>query len=115
MRESDKAVQVGGIHEDVPAGLSQGTEGEAGTIGRNSGRQGDGGLMSELALVGAVVIHDPDFFVAGAIADEKDFAFGDAGNAATQTKNDFVREFVGNEAGGIEIGRASCRAKVKIS
>ncbi len=57
--------------------------------------------MRELALIGAVVIHHPDFFVAGAVADEIDFAFGDAGNAAAQAEDNFVGKFVGDEAGRV--------------
>jgi hypothetical protein len=51
--------------------------------------------VSELALVGAVVIHHPDFFVAGAVADEINFAFGDAGNTSAQAEDDFIGEFDG--------------------
>ena len=39
--------------------------------------------------------------MAGAIADEKQFAFGDAGNPAPQTKDDFVSESVCNDAGSL--------------
>jgi len=51
-----------------------------------------------LTLIGTVVIHDPDFFVAGAITDEKYFTFGDALNTTAQSENNFVGEFVGDEA-----------------
>ena len=86
------------IHQDVPPRLGQGTEGEARTVGRDARRQGNGSLVSQLTLVGAVVVHLPDFFVTGAIADEIDFAFRDAGDAATEAEDDFVREFVGDDA-----------------
>ena len=57
--------------------------------------------MGKLALVGAVIIHHPDFFVAGAVADEINFAFRDAGNAAAEAKNDFVGKFVRDQAGRV--------------
>ena len=57
-----------------------------------------------MALVGAVVIHHPDFFVAGAVADEINFALGDARDAAAQTENDFIGKLVGDDAGGF-VGR----------
>src|SRR6202167_4521818 len=88
MREADQAVEIDRVHEDLPAGFGQGTERETGTIGRNSRRERDGKLMSDLTLIGAIVIHRPDFFVAGAIAHEKDFALGDAGNAAAEAEDD---------------------------
>ena len=54
--------------------------------------------MSDLVLVRAVVIHGPDFFVAGAIADEIDLRFRDALNASAQAVNDLVGELVGHHA-----------------
>ena len=60
--------------------------------------------MSELALIRAVVVHPPDFLVAGAIADKINFALGDAGNAATQAEDDLVGELVGDDAGSIVAG-----------
>ena len=50
--------------------------------------------MRDLLLVGAVVVHHPDFFVARAVADEVDLAFGDAGNASAQAEDNFVGETV---------------------
>ena len=69
--------------------------------------------MSKLALVAAVIIHHPDFFVAGAIADKIDFAFGDAGNAAAQTKNNFIGKFVGDQAGRVIGGERRCIASLR--
>src|SRR6202042_438122 len=99
--EADETIQFGREHKDVPSRLGQRTEGKARTVGRNAGRQRNGRLVSELTLVGAVIIHGPDFFVARAIADEINFAFRDAGDAATETKDDFVGELVSDKAGGI--------------
>src|SRR5579875_69012 len=60
--------------------------------------------MGELLLVGAVVVHLPDFFRTAAIADEINLALGDAGDATAKAKDDLVGEAVGNEA-GVLIGR----------
>src|ERR1700679_1662814 len=57
--------------------------------------------MRELALIGAIVIHGPDFFVAAAITDKKYLAFGDALNPAAETVDDFVGKLVGDEASGV--------------
>ena len=57
--------------------------------------------MGNLALVRAVVVHGPDFLVAGTVADKINFAFRHPGNAAAEAEDDFIGEFVGDEAGGI--------------
>ena len=49
-------------------------------------------------LVGAVVIHDPDFFSAGAGTYEGDLGGGDTGQAAREFEDDFVGELVGEFA-----------------
>ena len=49
-------------------------------------------------LIGAVVIHDPEFFGAGARADESDLRGGDAGESAGKFVDDFVGELVGEFA-----------------
>ena len=54
-----------------------GTEGEARAVRRDARRQRNAAQMRDLLLVGAVVIHHPDFFVAGAVADKINLAFGD--------------------------------------
>ena len=41
-------------------------EGEAGVVGRDAGRDGVGAEVGDGVLVGAVVVHLPDFFVAAA-------------------------------------------------
>ena len=43
-------------------------------------------------LVGAVVVHEPKFFGAGAGADESDLRAGDAGKSAAQLVDDFIGE-----------------------
>src|ERR1019366_4608804 len=53
--------------------------------------------MRELLLVGAVVIHLPNFFGAAASADEVDLAFCNTLDASTETEDDFVGEAVGDE------------------
>src|SRR5689334_10976443 len=50
-------------------------------------------------LAVAVVIHFPDFFRAAAIAHEDDLAFGNARQASTQTKDNFIGKTMGDEAG----------------
>ena len=57
--------------------------------------------MRDLLLVGAVVIHHPDFFVAAALADEVDLGFGDAGYASAEAEDDFVGKPVGDHAHGV--------------
>ena len=50
--------------------------------------------VSDLMLVGAVIVHRPDFFVAAAAADKVNLALGDAVNAAAQAENNFIGKFV---------------------
>src|SRR5712675_934789 len=49
-------------------------------------------------LVGTVVVHYPEFFCAGARADEGNLRGGDAGEAAGEAADDFVGELVGELA-----------------
>ena len=49
-------------------------------------------------LVGAIVVHHPKFFRAGARADKSDLRGGDAGEAAGEFEDDFVGELVGEFA-----------------
>ena len=63
--------------------------------------------MRDLMLVCAVVVHGPYFFVSGAITYEVDLGFGDAGNTAAEPKDDFVGEFVSDDAGGVSRGSVS--------
>ena len=54
-------------------------------------------------LIGAVVVHEPDFFGAGAGADESDLRAGDAGETAAEFVDDFVGELV-SEAADLRVG-----------
>src|SRR5260370_40853941 len=54
--------------------------------------------MRDGLLVGAIVVHDPDFFVAGAFADEVDLGFGDAWYASAQAEDDLVGKSVCDHA-----------------
>ena len=61
--------------------------------------------VGDLVLIGAVVIHDPDFLDACATgANESDLRGGDAGQAARKFADDFVcklmREFANLQVGG---------------
>src|SRR6266478_1994299 len=49
-------------------------------------------------LVGAVVVHHPEFFCAGARTDENDLRGGNAGETAGEAADDFVGELVGELA-----------------
>src|SRR5277367_1047074 len=100
--ERDDFAGVHGVHADfcggyAVVGLVAG-EGDAGSVGRPAGREGDRAERGERVLVGAVVIHDPDFFGAGARADEGDLRRGDAGKTAGEFADDFVGELVGEFA-----------------
>ncbi len=57
--------------------------------------------MSDGVLVGAVVVHCPDFLVAAFRVDVVDLGFGDTGDAAAEAEDDLVREAVGDLAGGV--------------
>ncbi len=52
-------------------------------------------------LVGAVVVHRPDFFLSSPAADEVNLAFGDARDSATQAEDDLVGKFMRNYTDGI--------------
>ena len=66
--------------------------------GEMRGDKRDRTQMRDLVLVRAVVVHGPDFFVAGAVADEINLRLGDALNAAAQTENNLVGELVRHHA-----------------
>jgi len=57
--------------------------------------------VSDLTLVGTVVIHHPDFFVAGAVADEINLTFSDAGDTPAKSGDDFIRKSMGDDAGRV--------------
>ena len=100
--EGDEFAGVEGIHADLRAddavGGREAGEGDARGVGRPARGERDGAEMRELVLVGAVVIHDPEFFVAGARADESDLRGADAGKAAGKFGDDFIGELVGEFA-----------------
>ena len=61
--------------------------------------------MGDGVLIGAIVVHHPDFF--GVLAenfDVEDFGFGDAGNAATEAQDDLVGKLMGDLAGRVIAG-----------
>src|SRR6266481_1454908 len=55
-------------------------------------------------LIGSVVVHHPDFFCAGARADEGDLRGGNAGGTAGEAADDFVGELV-RELADLRVGR----------
>ncbi len=55
-------------------------------------------------LVGSVVVHRPDLFVAAAEFDVEDFGLGDAGDAAAEAEDDLVGEAMGDLTGGVFAG-----------
>src|ERR1700733_12789078 len=61
--------------------------------------------MRDLALIGSVVIHCPDFFVPAAAAHEENLALGNPRNAAAKPEDNFVGEFVRDDSGFIAGGR----------
>src|SRR6202030_1895055 len=63
-------------------------------VGGAAGHYRDGAERGQRVLVGAVVIHDPDFFGAGAGADEGDLCRSNAGNAGKEFADDFIGELV---------------------
>ena len=55
--------------------------------------------MRQLMLVGAVVIHYPNFFVSAARANERDLGAGNSREASTQTRNNVVGKLMGQAPG----------------
>ncbi len=49
-------------------------------------------------LIGAVVVHGPDFLVSAARADVENLRFGNAVNSAAQTQDDLVSKLVRNRS-----------------
>ncbi len=85
------------------AGRRVASEGNARGVGRPSRRERDGVKLRELMLIFAVVIHGPDFLVAGSIADKRDLRAGDARQAAGKFADDFIGELV-REGADLRIG-----------
>jgi len=96
--EGDKFVGIERVHADLRAddtvGGCKAGKGDAGSIWRPMGGKGNAAERSELVLVGAIVIHDPEFFIARARTDESDLGGGDAGESAGKFIDDFVRELM---------------------
>ena len=57
--------------------------------------------MGHLVLVGTVVVHDPDFFVAAAVAHKIDLALRNARDTSAEAEDDFISELVGGGTGGV--------------
>src|SRR5271155_1659696 len=70
MGEGDELAAVQGIHADLRPGdavdWDKAGEGDARGVWRPAGSERDGAQGSKRALVGAIVVHDPDFLGAGA-------------------------------------------------
>jgi len=86
------------LRADDAIGGSEAGEGDARGVGRPARSERDGFEMRERALIGAVVIHDPEFLAAGARADEGDLGGSDAGKTARKFIDDFIGELVGEFA-----------------
>src|SRR6185437_1834987 len=92
--EGDKTIQVERIHADVYCSLAEFDESDARVIRRNPWRQRDAAQMRDLVLAVTVVVHSPNLFCTGAIADEYDLALRHAKNSASQAKDDLIGKFV---------------------
>src|SRR6267154_3042509 len=111
-RAGDDLVGVHGVHADLRADYLGGagfktSEGDAGCVRRPARRQGNGVHGGEGMLIGAVVVHYPEFFCASARADEGDLRGSDAGKAAGEAADDFVSELVSEFANLRVSGRAA--------
>src|SRR6267154_1667198 len=110
--ERDDFVSVHGVHADLRADYLGGagfktSEGDAGCVRRPARRQGNGVHGGEGMLIGAVIVHYPEFFCASARADEGNLRGGDAGEATGEAADDFVGELVGEFANLRVSGRAA--------
>ncbi len=92
------------MRADDSIGGSEAGEGDSGGIGRPARGERNAAERGERVLVGAVVIHEPKFFGAGARTDEGDLRGGDAAGATRKFIDDFVgelmREFANLGIGG---------------
>jgi len=86
------------LRADDAVGGRKACKGDTGSIWRPVGGEGDAAERSELVLVGAIVIHDPQFFVARARADESNLGGGDAGESAGKFIDNLIGELVGEFA-----------------
>lgn len=98
MSEGDELIGIERVHADLRAddtvGGCKAGKGDAGSIWRPMGGKGNAAERRELVLVGAIVIHDPEFFVARARTDKSDLSGGDAGESAGKFIDDFVSELM---------------------
>src|SRR5581483_9219186 len=74
-------------------------EGDAVGIGRPSRREGDGVKHGELMLIGAVIVHLPDLFVAAARANEGDLRRSNSGESPREPRDDLISKLVCVAAG----------------
>ena len=98
LREGDELVGIEGVHANLRAGDAihglEAGEGDARSVGRPARSERNGTQVGELMLVGAVVIHGPDFLGACAGTDEGDLRACNAGDATAELGDDFVGELV---------------------
>src|SRR5579872_2993050 len=100
MWKAQSPVEFHRVHRNIPTELGEGTESQTRTIRRDSRRQSNRTLMGELALIAAVVVHHPDFFVSRSITDEINLAFRDARNAPAQAEDNLICKLVCDHPGG---------------
>src|SRR3990172_9092664 len=93
-RPGDQALGQDRVHADLRAELRAAgrvaSESDAAAVRGPARGQGDGAQGSELALIGAVIVHDPHFLVAAAPADERNLGAGNAGDSAGKASDDLI-------------------------
>src|SRR5262249_31410182 len=91
--KGDDLACVHGIHANLRTANAtsqfEASESDSGGIGRPARSERNGAERSKRMLVAAVVIHGPNFFCAGARANEGDLRGSDAGHAG-EPADDFV-------------------------
>src|SRR5277367_1047948 len=101
-REGNYFARVHRIHADLRtddgAKFGETGEGDARSVGGPARGQRDGVEIGERVLIRTVIIHDPKFFGAAALADVGDLRASDAGKAAGQFADDFIGELMGEFA-----------------
>ena len=105
--EGDKLVRIKRIHADLRANhaadRNKAGEGDAGGIGRPARSERDGMKRGKRMLVGAIVIHDPEFLGADIAANESDLRGSNAGKATRKFADNFVGELV-SEFADLDVG-----------
>lgn len=86
------------MRADHAVGGCKAGEGDAGGVRGPTRGEGDGFQRGKRALVGTIVIHDPEFLVPGARADERNLRGGDAGEAAGEFIDNLIGELMGEFA-----------------